>query len=242
MTRVYEYGYLDNGLCRIASNRWFYGFPIVICFLTIVEVTLFYIAPDLVYRWALHLPPRDDEGWHLLSSIVVHFDTDHLLMNMFTQIVVGSLLEFFHGPFRVFIIYVCAGVIGGAFQLSMTTRVPIYIAGASGAIYGLMGAFGADLYFNWNERRYPFFWLFAYVALFTIDMVDSFTKDSTGIALWAHYAGALSGLLFAIAVARNIRIERYESTVRFVAMVTDIALLLGVLLYTLLYLRLYLVW
>jgi len=234
-----EYDMLDNGLCQIASNRWFYGIPVVILTLTVFDIAIFYSAPDLLYRWALHLPPRDHEGWHLLSSICVHFDTDHLYMNMFTQLVVGSLLEFFHGPFRVLTIYICAGVIGGAMQLLLTARAPIYIAGASGAIYGLMGAFGADLFFNWKERPYPYFWLFGYVALFTIDAIDSLTKDSTGIALWAHYTGALSGLLFAIAVARNIRIERYEPIVRFVTMILDIVLLLAILLYTLLYLRLY---
>ena len=245
MGDTYEFRYefiVRNGLCQFGSNRWFYGIPVVIIGLTIIDIAIFYATPDLLYRWAIMIPPRPDEGCHLLSSIFIHFDVSHLFINMLTQIVVGTLLEFFHGPLRVLIIYLSAGVIGGACQSLLTTQVPVAIAGASGAVYGLMGAFGADLFFNWNERPYPYIWLLAYITLFTIDIVDSLTKDSSGIALWAHYAGATSGLLFGVAVARNIRIERFEQLVRFVAMVIDIVLLFAILLYTLLYFRLYDVW
>lgn len=231
-----------NGVCQFASTRWFYGLPLVIIGITIVDVVVFYGTPALVYQWAIHVPPRSDEGWRLLSSILIHFDVVHLFNNIFVQIITGTTLEFFHGPIRVFIIYVCAGVIGGASEALLTTRVPIYIAGASGAIYGLLGAFGADLFYNWNERVYPWLWLLAYVGYFVFDIANSLTMDSTGIALWAHFAGALSGFLIAVAVARNIRIERCEPIVRSVAIIVAIVLLFGIVLSTLLYWRLYNVW
>lgn len=232
---VYIYDELsENGVCQFASNRWFYGLPIVILSLTIANVVIFYLVPSLVYEWAIHLPPRREEGWHLLSSILVHFDAVHLFSNMFVQVLIGGVLEFYQGPLRVFSIYVCAGAVGGAFEALLTTRVPIYIAGASGAIYGLLGAFGADLFFNWNEWSCPCGWLLVYICYFAFDVVNALATDSTGIALWAHYTGALSGLVFALAVARNIRVERYESIVRLLAIVFDTLLLGGILLYTLL--------
>lgn len=245
MGDAYEFRYefiVRNGLCQFASNRWFYGIPVVIIGITIVDIAIFYANPGLTYVWSIHLPPRREEGWHLLSSILIHFDAVHLYSNMFVQIIIGTTLELFHGPFRVLFIYTGAGVVGGACEALLTTRVPIYIAGASGAIYGLLGAFAADLFFNWNERLYPCLWLFVYICYFAVDIVNSLTMDSTGVALWAHYTGAISGGLFAIAVARNIRIERFEPLVRFVAIILDIVLLFVILLYTLLYLRLYKVW
>lgn len=226
-------GIYDNGICQCRSNRWFYGIPVATIGITILDITIFHTAPDLVYEWAIHLPPRSTEGWHLLSSMLIHFDTAHLYGNMVVQLVVGTLLEFYHGPIRVLVIYTCAGVVGGASEALLTTRVPINIAGASGAIYGILGAFGANLFFNWNEQPCPLLLLLVYIGYFAFDIVNSFTVDSTSVALWAHYAGALSGFLFAMAVARNIRIERYEAIVRLVAIIADIVLLATIILYTL---------
>lgn len=166
---------------------------------------------------------------HLLSYILIHFDAIHLYSNMFVQIIVGTVLEVFHGPIRVAIIYTTAGFVGGAAEAVLTTKSPLRIAGASGAIYGLLGAFGADLVFNWNERRFPLLWLLLFVAYFAFDI--AYMDTNGAIALWAHYMGALSGLLYALAVARNIRIECYEPILRLTAIIIDIVLLATILIY-----------
>ena len=223
------YYILSNGICQFASNRWFFGLPVTIISFTILQVTLFYASPELIARWSIRVPPRRGEPVHLLSYILIHFDAIHLYSNMFVQIVVGIVLEVFHGPIRVAIIYTMAGVIGGAAEAVLTTKSPLRIAGASGAIYGLVGAFGADLIFNWNERRFPLLWLLLFVTYFGFDIAYMDTNGS--IALWAHYMGALSGFLYALAVARNIRIECYEPILRLLAIIVDIVLLATILIY-----------
>lgn len=224
---VYEDEFVQNGLCQFGSRRWFYGPPVVVLSLSIAELVLFYASPALVYEWAIRVPRRPGEAWQLLSCIFVHFDEIHLYSNLFVQIIVGITLEVLHGPVRTLIIYLGAGVIGGAFEALLTTRSPVYIAGASGAIYGLIGAFGANLFFNWNEALYPYTWLLLFVAYFTFDIAYSLSVQST-VALWAHYTGALAGLLFALAVARNIRVQWYEPLVRAAALAVDITLLVAV--------------
>jgi len=223
-----EYEIMQNGVCQFTTNRWFYGPPVVIISLSTIELILFYASPSLVYKWAIRVPHRPGEGWHLLSSMLVHFDEAHLLGNLFVQLGVGIVLEVLHGPLRVILIYVGAGIIGGTIESFLTTRSPVYIAGASGAIYGLIGAYGAHLFFSWGESLYPYMWLFLFVAYFTFDIAYSLSVEST-VALWAHYMGALSGLLFALAVARNIHNEWYERPVRILAIIINIAFLATVI-------------
>jgi rhomboid protease GluP len=76
------------------------------------------------------------EWWRLATSCFVHIGAPHLLLNLFALIVVGPLAESLWGRGRFLIIYALSGLAGSC--LAMALRPEVLLAGASGAIWGLL--------------------------------------------------------------------------------------------------------
>ena len=79
------------------------------------------------------------EIWRLFTSIFLHSDYLHLFMNMFTLLLYGSLVEKFYKKYEYLIIYFVSGFIGSVFTVLLYPPNTISV-GASGAIFGLLGA------------------------------------------------------------------------------------------------------
>jgi membrane associated rhomboid family serine protease len=78
------------------------------------------------------------EPWRLLSHTWLHFDLEHLLMNLLSLVLFGWPLERAIGWRRLWLLYACAGAAGCV--LAALLQRPVLMAGASGAIFGLLGA------------------------------------------------------------------------------------------------------
>ncbi|WP_148714651.1 rhomboid family intramembrane serine protease [Chitinolyticbacter meiyuanensis] len=84
-----------------------------------------------------------DEPGRLFSSMFLHIGVLHLVVNMYSLLVLGPMVERFVGSARYSAIYLGAGLAGG---LTSALWNPVVIsAGASGAIMGLAGAYLALL-------------------------------------------------------------------------------------------------
>ncbi len=124
--------------------------PVVTLALIAVSVALFVpslavgggiagASPDLVDRLALFGPAvADGEWWRLVTSGFLHFGLIHVGFNMMLLYQLGSMLEPALGRLRFATLYTTALLAGsfGALLLQPDART----AGASGAVYGLMGA------------------------------------------------------------------------------------------------------
>ena len=78
------------------------------------------------------------QWWRLVSAIFVHIGVIHLLFNSYALIFIGPLIEELLGRERFLVIYVGTGVVG--FVVSNVYYHPVHVtAGASGAIFGLIG-------------------------------------------------------------------------------------------------------
>ena len=77
------------------------------------------------------------QWWRLISSMFIHLDVTHLAFNAYGLYQIGPLIERFFGKSRWVIVYVLSGVVGSLASLYWSD-VPS--AGASGAIYGVVGA------------------------------------------------------------------------------------------------------
>ena len=75
--------------------------------------------------------------WRLAASMFLHGGLIHLGMNMVSLYSLGILVERFAGPWRMLLIYFCAGLIGSTVSAWAS---PAPSLGASGAILGLAGA------------------------------------------------------------------------------------------------------
>src|SRR5204862_3721334 len=85
--------------------------------------------------------------WRLLTCCFVHFGVLHLAMNLLALRVVGANVEWAWGRWRYLAIYLLAALGGSCAALTTAGGV----AGASGALCGLVAAEGAWLVLN---RRY----------------------------------------------------------------------------------------
>ncbi|MFL5869112.1 MAG: rhomboid family intramembrane serine protease [Thermoleophilaceae bacterium] len=80
----------------------------------------------------------DHEYWRLVTAGFLHAGLFHLMFNMFALYVLGTLLEPAVGRFRFGLIYFVSLLAGSFGALLLSPNSPT--VGASGAIFGLMGA------------------------------------------------------------------------------------------------------
>ena len=90
--------------------------------------------------WGSNFGPytTDGEWWRLFTSLFIHFGIPHLILNMIALVMFGPLVERLYGSVNYLLIYLLAGIAGSLASLSW--RPEINSAGASGAIFGILGA------------------------------------------------------------------------------------------------------
>jgi len=135
------------------------------------------------------------ELFRLISSIFLHGGILHLLCNMYSLYIIGPQIESFFGKTKFVVIYILRGVIGNL--LSMTfLQDNVVSVGASGAIFGLLGAL---LYFGYHYRVYLSGVIRSQIVpLILLNLTIGFV--SAGINNVAHIGGLIGGVLISMAV------------------------------------------
>ena len=128
------------------------------------------------------------EVWRLFTSMFLHADIFHLFFNMIALLLFGVTIENSrrYTKIQYLIIYILSGLIGNLFSLFLLPPEVISL-GASGAIFGLIGATFIMIY---TEDKSLLFLGFIYICYFII------TSLAPGINLWAHLFGLLGGISF----------------------------------------------
>lgn len=132
--------------------------------------------------------------WRLLTSMFMHFGFSHLFGNMFYLAAAGYNLEKAVGHLKFFLIYMLSGLGAGLVSAGYyyLTGANTISAGASGAVYGLIGAM-VWLTFR-NRGRIRSNRLFVRIGIIIVFLYYSnFTSDTVDAA--AHIAGFLFGLM-----------------------------------------------
>lgn len=89
-----------------------------------------------------------NEAWRLVSSIILHAGLVHFFINMMALWFVGSAIETCHGLIAATILFIIPAT-GGTILSAIF--LPEYITvGASGGIFGYIGACLADIIMNWK--------------------------------------------------------------------------------------------
>jgi len=79
------------------------------------------------------------EPWRMITSVFAHSSPLHLLLNMYTLFIFGSGLERLLGRWRFLALFLISGLGGSVAVLLLAPLTGV--VGASGAIFGLMGAY-----------------------------------------------------------------------------------------------------
>lgn len=138
----------------------------------------------LFVDWALIKPwVEGGDYWRLLTAGFLHFSVTHIALNMISLYILGRDLELAVGIPRYLAIYFTS-LLGGSAAVMLLGSDNAVNAGASGAIYGLMGAV---LVVVLKARASPA----PVITIIVINLVMSVTIP--GISLLAHVGGLLFG-------------------------------------------------
>ena len=84
--------------------------------------------------------------WRLLTSIFIHIGFTHLLFNTYALFVLGKYSEKIFGHSKLIILFIFSGLTGSTLSYLMS---PHLSAGASGGIFGLLGAI---VVYGWDNQ------------------------------------------------------------------------------------------
>jgi len=130
------------------------------------------------------------EYWRLLTAIFVHANILHYGFNAYALYIIGRDVERFSGPLRLTVIFLLAGLCGSVLSLVFTPEPSV---GASGAIFGLIGAEAVFLFrnrqlFGQRGRRGLQNLIFIAILNFALGLQGSIDN-------WAHLGGLIGGLI-----------------------------------------------
>ena len=148
---------------------------------------------------------KGGEYYRLLSSAFLHIGFLHLIFNNYALYVIGSQLESFLGKAKFLIVYIFSAVCGNLMSMIFSTGIS---AGASGAIFGLLGSL---LYFGYNYRVYLGSVIKSQIIpLIILNLGIGFITP--GIDNAAHIGGLLGGLGITMALGLKHKTTNFERT------------------------------
>jgi len=143
--------------------------------------------------YVLPIPGAPFEPWRMLTSVFTHASILHVLLNMYTLFIFGSALERMLGRWRYLALFLISGL-GGSVGVVLLADPFTAVVGASGAIFGLMGAFFIiNRHLGGNSVQL--------LILVAINLAYGFFVP--GISWQAHVGGLVAGALVALIYVRT---------------------------------------
>ncbi len=137
---------------------------------------------------------KDGQIYRLFTCIFLHIGIWHLICNMYSLYVIGTEIEKLYGKIKYVIVFIGSGICGSLLSMAFTHNT--VSAGASGAIFGLLGSL---LYFGYYYRAYLGNSIKrSVIPVIVFNLVLGFM--STGIDNAAHIGGLVGGILLSMMV------------------------------------------
>jgi membrane associated rhomboid family serine protease len=145
-----------------------------------------YVSP--IFRRLSQVPllVDDSQWWRLVTAAFLHVGPLHLVLNMLALLVFGSELEALLGRGRFLTLYLVSAL-GGATAIQLFGAPTGAVAGASTAIYGLLGGLGVVMIARRQDLR----------GLLTLLAINLFISFLPGVSLLGHLGGLVAGALTA---------------------------------------------
>ncbi len=163
----------------------------------ILDGNLMNLSPSILLKFGANAVnyTKNGEYWRLITCIFLHGGITHILCNMYSLYVIGPQVESFYGKVKYLFIYLFSGITGSILSLSFASTYSVSI-GASGAIFGLLGA---TLYFGYHYRVYLGNVLKSQIIpIILLNLFIGFIVS--GIDNFAHVGGLIGGIFAAMAV------------------------------------------
>jgi membrane associated rhomboid family serine protease len=151
--------------------------------------------------------------WQLFSYMFLHGGVTHLLFNMLSVFMFGCEMERHWGSKRFFRYYVITGVGAGLCVFFIPSNYTVFTLGASGAIYGILLAYGL----TFPDRIIYLYLLFPIPAKYFVMIMggivflSTLSSANTGISNFAHLGGMLVGYLYLKSRSGNLISQAKEA-------------------------------
>ena len=151
---------------------------------------------ELINNFSVYAPAiRAGEYYRLITGAFLHGNFLHLLFNMYALWIVGQQLENFLGKGKYLGVYLFSAITSSLLSMAANGS-NTYSVGASGAIFGIMGAL---VYFGLQYRVYlGNFVKNQLIPIILLNLVIGFS--STGIDNFGHIGGLVGGVLGTMAI------------------------------------------
>lgn len=166
--------------------------------------TFYYISEDL-----LKLIGQSNElvyqgyVYQLITSIFVHIDWLHLISNCLFLLIFGLKAEDHLLDWQYYTVFLISGLMGGLITLSFGTK--IISAGASGGVFGLLGA---DITIIYQTERDKKLWIYLGIGVIFLGLTAG-----VQVNIMAHAIGLVSGFLFPVIFKKRKIVNSIESAV-----------------------------
>lgn len=171
---------------------------------------LFKVDSEVMIRFGTDYTPLTLAGqwWRLFTSMFLHFGLFHVAFNMWALYVNGRVAERIFGSSRYLAIYLVAGLSGSV--ASLLWHPIVNGAGASGAIFGVLGAMIA--FFLKREGGVPASVIKAQLTSVSIFVAYSLLNAARyqGIDNAAHLGGLVAGFVLGFILSRPLEAARSE--------------------------------
>jgi len=177
--------------------------------LMVINIIVF-ILPLLNSSWAselylfgvLHAPSviLKGEYYRLFTSIFMHGDGMHIVMNMLSLYIVGTMVEKLFSKTSYLLIYFVSALIGSFTSIYM--HLGGQAVGASGAIFGLFGALAGFAFVHRNVMKQQFMsFMKNFGVILLINLGIGFLFPAIDVS--AHVGGLISGMVGGYMIAKN---------------------------------------
>lgn len=162
-------------------------------------------TPDQLIHWGADFGPRTltSQPWRMVTAAFVHIGIYHIFFNMWALVSLGALAEAIYKKATYFFLYLLSGI-GGSILSAFVYPITVS-AGASGAIFGIVGALIAT--FALGRLHLPPKVVKSQLTTLVIVAVFNLAYGAAmpGLNNAAHMGGLITGALMGAIIAITVR-------------------------------------
>lgn len=169
------------------------GINVVMWLITYYFTTRYNVNANVIFGAKVNPYIIAGQYWRLLTPIFLHGGLVHLAVNSYSLYAVGPEVERMYGRLKFIFIYLLAGIMGNVASFAFSPGISV---GASGAIFGLLGAL---LYLGQRFRKViSSNYVVSIIAMILFNVIYGFSQPN--IDNYAHLGGLAGGYLAAVTV------------------------------------------
>ncbi|KAL3159188.1 hypothetical protein ABBQ32_011171 [Trebouxia sp. C0010 RCD-2024] len=170
---------------------------------------------DFLLAWGGRYGPALHQGqwWRWITWVFVHTGFQHVLSNLLVWLALALPLECAYGSPRILAVWLISAL-GSAFFSAAFENSCTLVVGCSGAVFGFMGLYVADMALNFRSLSFPWLrliWICATLGYFVVASVTQSAGQGSHVSYWAHLGGFICGLFPSFFFLPNLKDKRWQA-------------------------------